>query len=106
MITQADRTLVVSEPMRASLLERIPGLPPQDVITLTNGFDPADFAGQQPVDNRNERFTITYTGSFYARAISPTNFLSRAAPLPGGWIHPTPEGLRQPGWQHLLCHPG
>jgi glycosyltransferase involved in cell wall biosynthesis len=76
VITGADRVLVVSDPMRSALLERYPELPENKVITLTNGFDPADFANLQPAEARTERFTITYTGSFYANAISPESFLA------------------------------
>ena len=76
VITRADRTLVVSEPMREAFLKRYAGLPEDQVITLTNGYDPADFVSATPPSKRNTKFTITYTGSFYAHARSPSNFLA------------------------------
>jgi len=76
VITRADRTLVVSEPMRAAILKRYTGLPEDQVITLTNGYDPADFVNTTPPSEQNSKFTITYTGSFYANARSPSNFLA------------------------------
>jgi glycosyltransferase involved in cell wall biosynthesis len=76
VITRADRTLVVSEPMREAILNRYAGLPDHQVITLPNGYDPADFVNAIPQGKRNSKFTITYTGSFYANARSPSNFLT------------------------------
>ena len=76
VITSADRTLVVSEPMREAILNRYVDLPPKNVITLTNGYDPADFVYIPIKGEQSSRFTITYTGSFYANAISPENFLA------------------------------
>ena len=76
VITRADRTMVVSEPMRKAILKRYAELPEDQVITLTNGYDPADFVSATPPSKRNSKFTITYTGSFYANARSPSNFLT------------------------------
>jgi glycosyltransferase involved in cell wall biosynthesis len=76
VVTKADRTLVVSDPMRAALLNRYPGLQERKVITLPNGYDPADFLHLHPRLERNSRFIISYTGSFYAKAITPSNFLA------------------------------
>ncbi len=76
VITRAERTLVVSEPMREAILNRYKGLPEDQVITLTNGYDPADFVNTTPPSEQNSKFTITYTGSFYANARSPGNFLT------------------------------
>ena len=76
VITSADRTSVVSEPMREAILNRYPDLPDQKVCTLTNGYDPADFEDISLIGVQNKRFTITYTGSFYGNAISPANFFA------------------------------
>lgn len=64
IIFEASRVLVVSEPMRRDLLARYPALPPEQVVTLPNGFDPADLEGIEPAP-RDERLTVVYTGSFY-----------------------------------------
>jgi glycosyltransferase involved in cell wall biosynthesis len=64
VVMAADRVLVVSEPMRCQFLTRYPGLSPTRIVTLPNGFDPADFEGVEPAA-RDSRFTLVYTGSFY-----------------------------------------
>lgn len=64
IVSTADRVLVVSEPMRQKFLDRYPQRKPQHIITLPNGFDPADYEGVAPAA-RDERFTLVYTGSLY-----------------------------------------
>lgn len=64
IVFAADRVLVISEPMRQQFLRRYPELPPAHVITLPNGFDPADFELVKPAA-RDSRFTLVYAGSLY-----------------------------------------
>jgi len=64
VVLAADRILVVSEPMRRQFLSRYPNLSPAHVITLPNGFDPADFEGVKSPP-RDGRFTMVHTGSLY-----------------------------------------
>lgn len=64
IVRTADRVLVVSEPMRQQFLARHPQRAAHHIITLPNGFDPADFEGVEPA-TRDARFTLVYTGSLY-----------------------------------------
>ena len=43
--------------------ERYPELPAEKFVTITNGFDRDDFAGDNPP--KYDRFTIGYSGAFY-----------------------------------------
>lgn len=69
----AERVVVVSEPMREALLARY-SLAPEQVYTLSNGYDPADFDGVEPLGQEAARFVIVYSGSFYGRQ-TPIYFL-------------------------------
>jgi len=71
--TTADRVIVVSEPMRQALLQRY-SLPPEKVLVITNGFDPADFNGIQPAERPAQRWNIVYSGSFYGSKQTPRHF--------------------------------
>lgn len=75
ILSRADLVTVASETMRHTVLERYPQLAPDNVVTITNGFDPADFEGITPVSRDSRRFQITYTGSFYAKKLTPDDFL-------------------------------
>lgn len=75
VVSQANRVLVVSEPMRRELLRRYTTLDPAHVVTLPNGFDPADFTGVEPSVQTLGHFTIVYTGSFYGQQQTPYYFL-------------------------------
>lgn len=74
VIEAADRILVVSEQMRTQFLNRYPFLSPSNCIILPNGFDPNDSESLTPAD-RDNRFTIVYTGSLYG-AQSARTFLT------------------------------
>jgi len=71
----ADRVLVVSEPMRQQFLARYPDLPSSRFLTLPNGFDPVDFRNARLAE-RDARFTLVYTGTFYGKRQSAHPFLS------------------------------
>jgi glycosyltransferase involved in cell wall biosynthesis len=75
IVHAADRSTVVSEPMRQALLARYPDLAPERVLTLPNGFDPSDFQGVQPLGQESGRMVIVYSGSFYGQRQSPRPFL-------------------------------
>ncbi len=75
IVKQADRVLVVSEPMRQAFLNRYPSLSPARFITLPNGFDPDDFRNLTLLPQRSPRFTIVYSGSFYGQQQTPRYFL-------------------------------
>ena len=63
----ADALLTVSEPWSARLRRRYSR---KRVYTITNGFDPEDFANTRPQLTR--LFTITYTGQLYEGRRNPT----------------------------------
>lgn len=71
----ADRIVVVSEPMRQAMLTRYPDLPETNFITITNGFDPQDLTNAQVPGAINDRFVITYSGTFYGSQRTPDAFL-------------------------------
>jgi glycosyltransferase involved in cell wall biosynthesis len=73
---EASALTVVSEPMRLRLLKSYPDLPPGNIITIPNGYDPADLAHAKPVSLPAGAFHLVYTGSFYARNRSPDAFLA------------------------------
>ena len=75
ILSRADLVTVASESMRLTILDRYPQLSPDNVVTITNGFDPSDFEGNTPVAHDSTRFQITYTGSFYAKKLTPDDFL-------------------------------
>jgi glycosyltransferase involved in cell wall biosynthesis len=75
VLHQADRILIVSEPMREVFLTRYPDLPPGKVITLSNGYDPEDFHNLEPPSLQRERWLIVYNGSFYGSQRTPRFFL-------------------------------
>ena len=83
----ADRIVVVSEPMRSDLLSRYPDLEAGKIITISNGYDPADFIDCQPAQFPHNQMVIVYTGSFYARNRTPEKFLNAlAAAIDSGLI--------------------
>ncbi|NOY78722.1 MAG: glycosyltransferase family 4 protein [Calditrichaeota bacterium] len=64
VLKEADRILVVSGGVKDDLLSRHPELDDDRWVWLPNGYDAADFVGV-PVPPRDQRLTITYTGSLY-----------------------------------------
>lgn len=72
VLNYCDLVIANTEGNRLSLIERY-NLNPQKVVTITNGYDGEEFVG---IERRSteERFTITYTGSFY-QDYSPLPFI-------------------------------
>jgi glycosyltransferase involved in cell wall biosynthesis len=64
VLRHAARIITVTGPRTAALAEEYPDIRRQRFVTLTNGFDLADF-GPPSAPPHNERFTVVYTGSFY-----------------------------------------
>lgn len=74
VLQHADAVVTVSDPLRASLEVKGARGP---VVTIRNGFDPADFAGpQEPV--LTDRFEMAYVGTLYD---VPTALLDAVARL-------------------------
>ncbi len=61
----ADAVVVVSDPMKQALCERIPGLPAEKVYMIPNGFDPDDFSSLSEAKRPEGKMMIVYNGSFY-----------------------------------------
>ncbi len=68
----ADRVIANTETNRATLIAKH-GIVPENIVTITNGYDEEDFLGVEGIPP-TDRFRITYSGSFYA-AYNPTMFL-------------------------------
>ncbi len=75
IIAHADRVCVVTEPMRQAFLRRYPRIEPSNFLSIPNGYDPQDFDIIDNVDLDENKFIITYTGSFYSGSITPDVFL-------------------------------
>ena len=79
VIRAASAVLVTTDRLGARLMERYPEVDPRKFTTLSNGFDPEDFA-TVPVPTPSPNFLVTHVGSLYHRR-SPVAFLQAAAAL-------------------------
>jgi glycosyltransferase involved in cell wall biosynthesis len=77
VLTEADRVLAVSESITEGLRTLVLPAQRDKFYTLTNGYDPADFPAQNAYQ-RNQKFTVAYTGSLYG-ARTATAFLEALA---------------------------
>lgn len=64
-IGRASAVLTVNRNIHDDLLRRHPGLDPDTVHILPNGFDPADFGGE--AGSRDDVWTLAHTGTLPAR---------------------------------------
>ncbi len=64
-LRRASAVLTVNRDIREDLLRRHPGLDPDRVHILPNGFDPADFPGE--AEPRAKEWTLAHTGTLPAR---------------------------------------
>ncbi len=77
----ADRVVAVNEFIRRNLLHRNLGVvDPEDVVVISQGYDPRDFERKGSADLVSERFTLVYAGVFYD-AQTPDYFLHGLADL-------------------------
>jgi hypothetical protein len=60
----AHRITTATEEFREELLRRHRFLAPQQVLTIPNGYDPADFPAVLP-DPPSDRFVLTYAGTLF-----------------------------------------
>lgn len=72
LLHQADCNLTIADEMVRSYQEHF-GLPQEQIVSITNGYDEADFAGLPFPVGRTEKFTINYSGVLYTdhRSIEP-----------------------------------
>lgn len=73
VVRHAARVLSATEEITADFRQRYPDLDPRRFRTITNGFDPADYASHAPRTDPSV-FTITYAGLLYGET-SPRYFL-------------------------------
>lgn len=64
VMRHADKVLVTTERMRASILTRYPQLPPDKFACLPNGIDVSRVT-ESACPEKYEQFTITYAGTLY-----------------------------------------
>ncbi|MBI4523152.1 MAG: glycosyltransferase [Deltaproteobacteria bacterium] len=64
-LSKADAVIAVSEPKMASLRERLGKVPAERFFTVTNGYDPEEYAGINPVENSNGLVRFVYTGRLF-----------------------------------------
>lgn len=74
VIGKSDRIVVAWEGMRQSLTLRYGPQCYEKIVTITNSFDPDDFANASFPTAQNSRFSITFVGSLY-RNLIPRPFL-------------------------------
>jgi glycosyltransferase involved in cell wall biosynthesis len=78
VLKNAAAITTVSEPM-AQRMRELPGERPGGVLSILNGFDPADYSG--PVDVPFDRFVVTFTGSLFGLKQDPSSLLEVADEL-------------------------
>lgn len=66
IIRNACRVICATEPRCQEYIAAYKNEPPSKFVTITNGYDPEDFAHIQPV--QFAQFTIVYTGKWYSAA--------------------------------------
>lgn len=62
VVLAATRTIANTDLSRENFLARYPELDPSRVVTITNGYDEADFVDLEPVHDGDGRFTLIYPG--------------------------------------------
>jgi glycosyltransferase involved in cell wall biosynthesis len=95
VLAGAERLIANTPIMKRNFVEANPGINLDKRMTvIPNGFDPDDFNGYRSSMPRNDRFTVTYTGSLYGRR-KPDSFLKAVGNLVRlGTIHPDTIRIR------------
>lgn len=71
ILEQADAVVGVSEAQTAMLADRVPGHTSK-FVTITNGFDPDDFAASRSGGSKDrDRFVLVHVGRFDHRRMTP-----------------------------------
>lgn len=66
LLRYADCNIVVGDEMRQDYIQRF-GLPEEKIVSITNGYDEADFEGLTLPTKPEDHFTINYSGILYVR---------------------------------------
>ncbi|HRI63231.1 MAG TPA: glycosyltransferase [Polyangium sp.] len=79
LLRRAAMIVTATDEFRTNLLERIPSLDPERIVTITNGYDPDDFPelAQDPLLHSlpERKLVMTYAGTTF-RHTSPRGFLA------------------------------
>lgn len=68
VLAKADALITNTPVMKDNFVRLNPDLDlDKRMVVIPNGYDPEDFAEIKPVDKKNDRFTLTYTGALYGR---------------------------------------
>ncbi|MEZ4677704.1 MAG: hypothetical protein R2932_26160 [Caldilineaceae bacterium] len=59
--------IAVSEPMRQQFIRHFPQIDPTHFVTITNGYDRADYENAVAYDLPADKFHLVYTGSLYGQ---------------------------------------
>lgn len=86
VFSEADIVEVAWEGIKKDALAKYFDLPEEKFIHIPNGFDSADFP--KITYKRNEKFTLTYTGSLYGRRNPQSLFIAIEKLLEEGKIQP------------------
>lgn len=70
LIRSAHLITTATEAFRQELLRRFDFLAPEQVVAITNGYDPDDFPAEKP-DPPKDHFLLTYAGTVFALNRSP-----------------------------------
>ncbi len=85
IVKQADRVICNTPALRRAFLARYPELPPEKFVTITNGYDEADFTGIAP--RHGDEFEILYPGPADNVNRNPRPLLEAVAlALKNGWL--------------------
>jgi glycosyltransferase involved in cell wall biosynthesis len=87
VVTRADRVICNTPAMRRDFLRRYPEIAPARFVTITNGYDEADFARLRP--EPLPRFEILYAGNISAGSRNPAPLLEAVRlAADRGWLDP------------------
>jgi len=64
VLKAADRIIVTNRKIKEKLLNNYPFLTFNDVVIITQGYDPADFENAKVIPKHNNRMILTYSGIF------------------------------------------
>jgi glycosyltransferase involved in cell wall biosynthesis len=68
IVSRAARVVAVSPSERAALVNEFPMIDADRFTSITNGYDPDDFAPMVPKRGDRARFVVTHTGTIYSGA--------------------------------------
>lgn len=74
VLRRAETVISATERATAALRSSYPAIDPEKFVTISNGYDASDFISHSGPPRRNERFVISYLGTFYLDR-SPDTFL-------------------------------